>query len=69
MAFMVGVGRYRGGFVMEQFFLRGPAEEAALLAGLENFCADMAAVVTYNGKSFDIPSSTRAMFYRVSAAL
>ncbi len=56
MAFMVGVGRYRGeSFVMEQFFLRGPAEEAALLAGLENFCADMAAVVTYNGKSFDIP--------------
>lgn len=56
MAFMVGVGRYRGGsFVMEQFFLRGPAEEAALLAALESFCADMAAVVTYNGKSFDIP--------------
>lgn len=56
MAFMVGVGRYRGGsFVMEQFFLRGPAEEAALLAALEAFCEDMAAVVTYNGKSFDIP--------------
>ncbi|MEL7645291.1 MAG: ribonuclease H-like domain-containing protein [Anaerolineaceae bacterium] len=56
MAFMVGVGRYRGGrFVMEQFFLRGPAEEAALLAALEEFCQDMAAVVTYNGKSFDIP--------------
>jgi uncharacterized protein YprB with RNaseH-like and TPR domain len=56
MAFMVGVGRYRGGrFVMEQFFLRGPAEEAALLAALEEFCRDMAAVVTYNGKSFDIP--------------
>ncbi|NMD27773.1 MAG: hypothetical protein GYA81_07405 [Chloroflexi bacterium] len=56
MAFMVGVGRYRGNsFVMEQFFLRGPAEEAALLAALEAFCVDMAAVVTYNGKSFDIP--------------
>ena len=56
MAFMVGVGRYRGNsFVMEQFFLRGPAEEAALLAALEQFCAGMAAVVTYNGKSFDIP--------------
>jgi hypothetical protein len=40
---------------MEQFFLRSPAEEAALLAGLEEFCDGMAAVVTYNGKSFDIP--------------
>lgn len=56
LAFMIGVGRYRGGsFITEQFFLRGPAEEAALLAALESFCADMAAVVTYNGKSFDIP--------------
>jgi uncharacterized protein YprB with RNaseH-like and TPR domain len=56
MAFMVGVARFREEtLAMEQFFLRGPAEEAALLAGLEEFCDGMAAVVTYNGKSFDIP--------------
>ena len=56
MAFMVGVARFRGdSLAMEQFFLRSPAEEAALLAGLEEFCNGMAAVVTYNGKSFDIP--------------
>ena len=56
MAFMVGVARFRGeSLAMEQFFLRSPAEEAALLAGLEEFCDGMAAVVTYNGKSFDIP--------------
>ncbi len=56
MAFMVGVGRFKNkSFVLEQFFLRSPAEEAALLAGLTAFCDSMAAVVTYNGKSFDIP--------------
>jgi len=56
MAFMVGVARFQGErLAMEQFFLRNPAEEAALLAGLEKFCDGMAAVVTYNGKSFDIP--------------
>ena len=56
MAFMVGVARFRGeSLAMEQFFLRSPAEEAALLAGLEEFSDGMAAVVTYNGKAFDIP--------------
>ena len=56
MAFMVGVARFhKDSLAMEQFFLRNPAEEAALLAGLEEFCDGMAAVVTYNGKSFDIP--------------
>lgn len=56
MAFMVGVGRFRGlEFVLEQFFLRGPAEEAALLAALSEFCDSICAVVTYNGKAFDIP--------------
>jgi hypothetical protein len=56
MVFMVGVARFRGeSLAMEQFFLRSPAEEAALLAGLEEFCDGMAAVVTYNGKAFDIP--------------
>ena len=56
MAFMVGVARFREeSLAMEQFFLRSPAEEAALLAGLEEFCDGMAAVVTYNGKAFDIP--------------
>jgi len=56
MAFMVGVARYQNGhLMMEQFFLRSPAEEAALLAGLEHFCDGMAAVISYNGKTFDIP--------------
>jgi uncharacterized protein len=35
--------------------MRHPGEEAALLAGLTSFVDGMQAVVTYNGKSFDIP--------------
>lgn len=56
MAFMVGAARFLGTtLVMEQFFIRHPAEEPALLAALEQFCSGMQAVVTYNGKAFDIP--------------
>jgi hypothetical protein len=35
--------------------MRHPGEEPALLAGLAEFVDGMKAVVTYNGKSFDIP--------------
>jgi hypothetical protein len=35
--------------------MRHPGEEPALLAGLSEFMDGMKAVVTYNGKSFDIP--------------
>lgn len=56
MAFMVGAARFSGSeLILEQFFLRNPAEEPALLAALEGFCQGMEAVVSYNGKSFDIP--------------
>jgi hypothetical protein len=55
-AFEVGVGRFTPeGFKLAQFFMRHPGEEAALLAGLTQFMDGMKAVVTYNGKSFDIP--------------
>jgi len=41
MAFMVGVARFQGDqLAMEQFFLRSPTEEAALLAGLERFVTE-----------------------------
>lgn len=56
VAFMVGLARVEGDqLVLKQFFLRNPAEEQALLAGLGNFCDGMQAIVSYNGKSFDIP--------------
>jgi uncharacterized protein YprB with RNaseH-like and TPR domain len=55
-AFEVGVGRFtEEGFRLAQFFMRHPGEETALLAGLTAFMDGMGAVVTYNGKAFDIP--------------
>lgn len=55
-AFEVGVGRFtEEGFRLAQFFMRHPGEEPALLAGLTEFMDGMGAVVTYNGKAFDIP--------------
>jgi len=56
LAFMVGAARFVGDeLVLEQFFLRNPDEETAMVAALAEFCSGMQAVVTYNGKSFDIP--------------
>lgn len=55
-AFEVGLGRFTDqGFKLAQFFMRHPGEEPALLAGISQFTNGMGAVVTYNGKSFDIP--------------
>jgi uncharacterized protein YprB with RNaseH-like and TPR domain len=55
-AFMVGVGRFeKDGFRLAQFFLRDPIEEPAMLAALEEFLAPCETLVTFNGKSFDIP--------------
>ncbi len=55
-AFEVGLGRFtEDGFKLAQFFMRHPGEEPALLAGLSEFVDGMQAVVTYNGKAFDIP--------------
>jgi uncharacterized protein YprB with RNaseH-like and TPR domain len=55
-AFMVGVGRFeKDGFRLAQFFMRDPIEESALLATLEEFLAPSETIVTFNGKSFDIP--------------
>lgn len=56
LAFMIGVGRFTDdGFVINQYFLRQPGEEAAALATLTQFLDPLAAVCTYNGKTFDIP--------------
>lgn len=56
LAFMVGAARFiEDELVLEQFFLRNPAEESAMVAALAEFCSGMQGVVTYNGKSFDIP--------------
>lgn len=55
-AFMVGAGRYTPqGFQLIQFFMRDPLEEPAMLLALEDFIAPCQTLVTFNGKSFDIP--------------
>jgi uncharacterized protein YprB with RNaseH-like and TPR domain len=55
-AFMIGLGWWQAdGFKLQQFFLREPAEETAVLAALDEILTPFHTVVTYNGKSFDIP--------------
>ena len=55
-AFLVGAGRFvEGEFLLQQFFMRDPSEEPALLEGLASFLAPAQALVTFNGKAFDAP--------------
>jgi uncharacterized protein len=55
-AFLVGVARFIDDqFVLQQFFMRDPAEESALLEGIAKFLAPCQALVTFNGKAFDAP--------------
>lgn len=66
--FMIGVARFSGDqFALEQFFLRNPSEEKAQLAALTKFVDGANAVVSYNGKSFDLPIiNTRYILNRLS---
>ncbi len=55
-AFLIGVGRAEGSrFVLRQFFLRDYPEEKAVLGALADALAASQGVVTFNGKTFDIP--------------
>jgi hypothetical protein len=55
-AFLVGLGVHDAdGFVVEQLFLPGPEHERAYLIALAERLAGVAAVVSYNGGSFDLP--------------
>jgi len=56
-AFMVGVGRFTDNdmFEVRQYFMRDFDEEAAMLTSLAGWLDGVSALVTYNGKSFDIP--------------
>jgi uncharacterized protein YprB with RNaseH-like and TPR domain len=66
-AFLVGAGRFVDGkFVLQQFFLRDPSEEPAMLEALINFFAPCEALVTFNGKAFDAPLlATRYSLHRI----
>jgi len=55
-AFLIGVGKYSDkNFQIAQFFMQDPISEQAQLAEVEEFIAPCDAIVTFNGKSFDIP--------------
>lgn len=60
-AFMVGVGTFEPGeagghdYVVRQFFMRSPAEEAGLLVGLAELLRERDLLVTFNGRTFDVP--------------
>ncbi len=54
--FLVGAAKIeKDGIHLAQFFLQDPANEPCQLAALEEFSANARVVVSYNGKSFDLP--------------
>lgn len=55
-AFLIGLGMVTpDGFLVRQYFLREPAEEASVLEALARDLAGLQTLVTYNGRSFDAP--------------
>lgn len=55
-AFLVGVGAFDGdAFRLRQYFLRTPDEEKAMLAALLDELGASSGLVTFNGKTFDLP--------------
>lgn len=55
-AFMIGLGFFgENGFKVTQVFMRNPVEEPAFLAALDEFLEPFQTLISFNGKSFDIP--------------
>jgi uncharacterized protein YprB with RNaseH-like and TPR domain len=69
LAFLAGCGWFEGeAFRVRQFFLSSPAGERAMLAELAKIFDEASLVVTYNGRSFDMPlMETRWAFHRTAA--
>jgi len=67
-AFLVGCGWFDGGsFRIRQFFLTSHAAERALLGAVAALAGESGVVVTFNGKSFDIPLiDTRFALHRLA---
>jgi uncharacterized protein YprB with RNaseH-like and TPR domain len=70
LVFLVGLGSFdRDAFCIHQFFLRDPGQEAAMLAALSERMDDQQAIVTFNGRGFDLPLlQTRYTLARMRAA-
>ena len=57
MVFLCGVARFEGATLrLRQFLLPGPQYEGGLLGGLSKELDGAQALVSYNGKSFDVPA-------------
>lgn len=71
VAFLVGCGYFDlGAFQVRQFLLTSHAGERALLAAVAEFFEDADLIVTYNGKTFDVPvMETRWLFHRMEPRL
>ena len=71
LAFLVGCGYFDlGAFQVRQFLLTSHSAERALLAAVAEFFEDADLIVTYNGKTFDVPvMETRWMFHRIEMPL
>jgi uncharacterized protein YprB with RNaseH-like and TPR domain len=71
LAFLVGCGYFDlGAFQVRQFLLPSHAAERALLAAVADFFDEADLIVTYNGKTFDVPvMETRWSFHRMELPL
>ena len=57
MVFLVGTMRWAdGGFLIRQFFARDYPEESAVMESFAREVVSAATLVTFNGKTFDLPS-------------
>ncbi|MFH0777325.1 MAG: ribonuclease H-like domain-containing protein [Candidatus Eisenbacteria bacterium] len=70
MAFLVGTMFASGNdFVIRQFFARDYSEEKSLIHILSRFLANFDCIVTFNGKTFDVPViADRAIYHKVRFA-
>jgi tetratricopeptide (TPR) repeat protein len=71
VAFLVGCGYFDfGAFQVRQFLLTSFASERALLYAVAEFFEAADLIVTYNGKTFDVPvMETRWLFHRLQMPL
>lgn len=71
VAFLVGCGYFDlGAFQVRQFLLTSYTSERALLHAVADFFKDADMIVTYNGKTFDVPvMETRWLFHRLQMPL
>jgi uncharacterized protein YprB with RNaseH-like and TPR domain len=55
-AFLIGIAQFtKQGFCLTQFILEDPSDESSLLLALDEYSKNTQAIVSFNGKSFDIP--------------